>query len=232
MIAQAINRTWQQLLHPKFRSVFFTSLIAAIITLVGMNVALYEFWPTHWTNETGWLASMTEWLGDAGYLTVAIAGSYLLFPALVTTVMGFLSDKIAHAVEEEYYPNRIGERKVPVLETVAGALKLALLIIFVNLIALVPYLILLFTGVGAFLLFVVVNGFLLGREYFEMVAVRHMPMREVVRMRKLYGSKIFFAGAFIAALFAVPILNLLAPIIATAMMTHIFQFLAHEDTRL
>lgn len=232
MIVQAINRTWQQLLHPQFRSVFFTSLIAAIITLVGLNYALFEFWPESWTTDSSWSGWLTEGLGDAGYIAVAIIGSYLLFPAIVTTVMGFLSDKIALAVEEEYYPNRIGNRKVPVLEIVSGALKLALLIIFINLIALIPYLILLFTGIGAFLLFVVVNGFLLGREYFEMVAVRHMPMREVVRMRKLYGGKIFFAGAVIAAMFAVPLLNLLAPIIATAMMTHIFQFLSHEDARL
>lgn len=226
MIAQAVNRTWQQLLHPQFRSVFFTSLIAAVITLAGLNYALLEFWPESW--KSGF-----EWADTAGFWFVAAVGSYVLFPALVTTVMGFLTDKVALAVEEEYYPNRIGGRNVPIMETVMGALKLALLMILINMIAFFPYIFLLFTtaGSGAFLLFIAVNGFLLGREYFEMVAIRHMPIREVVRMRKLYGSKIFFAGAFIAAMFAVPILNLLAPIIATAMMTHIFQFLTHEDAR-
>jgi CysZ protein len=224
MIAQAINRTWQQLLHPQFRSVFFVSLFAAILTLAGLNYALFSFWPENW--KTGF-----EWADAAGFWFVAAVGSYVLFPALVTTVMGFLTDKIALAVEEEYYPHRIGGRKVPLLEVVWGALKLTLLIILINVIAFIPYVFLLFTGIGAFLLFVMVNGFLLGREYFEMVAIRHMPAREMNRMRKRYSGKIFFSGAVIAALFAVPFLNLLAPIIGAAMMTHIFQFLAHEDTR-
>ncbi len=226
MVMQAINRSWQQLLHPRFRSVFFTALIAALLTLIGLNYALYAYWPQEWT-------SGISWLDQAGFWTVAALSSYVLFPGLVTMVMGFLTDKIADAVEDEYYPNRKGLRKVPIGDVIFGALKLTLLMILLNLIAFVPYMILLFGtfGMGAFALFVMVNGFLLGREYFEMVAIRHMPAREVNRMRRLYGGKIFMGGAMIAALFAVPFLNLLAPIIGAAMMTHIFHFLAHEDGR-
>ncbi|MFC4346780.1 EI24 domain-containing protein [Kordiimonas lipolytica] len=224
MIGQAINRSWQQLLHPKFRSVFLISLIAATLTLIGLNYALYIYWPEDWT--TG-----IDWLDQSGFWTMSIIGSYILFPGLVTMVMGFLVDTIADAVEEEYYPNRKGMRKVSLADVIFGALKLTLLVILVNIIAFVPYVVLLFTGIGTLLLFVAVNGFLLGREYFEMVAIRHMPMREVNRMRRLYGGKIFVGGAMIAALFAVPFLNLLAPILGAAMMTHIFHFLAHEDGR-
>lgn len=226
MIGQAINRSWQQLLHPRFRSVFFLAIIAATLTLIGLNYALYAYWPEDWTS--GW-----DYVDQAGFFTVSVIGSYVLFPGLVTMVMGVLTDKIADAVEDEYYPNRKGLRKVPLGDVIVGALKLTLLMILLNLIAFVPYMILFFStfGMGAFALFVAVNGFLLGREYFEMVAIRHMPRREVSRMRRLYGGKIFMGGAMIAALFAIPFVNILAPIIGAAMMTHVFHFLAHEDGR-
>lgn len=224
MIGQAINRSWQQLLHPRFRSVFFTALTAAILTLAALNYALYAYWPEDWT-------SGIDWLDQAGFWTVSALGSYILFPALVTMVMGFLTDKIADAVEDEYYPNHKGLRKVPLGDVLFGALKLTLLIIIVNLIALLPYMLLLFTGFGTIALFIAINGFLLGREYFEMVAIRHMDSREVARMRRLYGGKVFMGGALISALFLVPFLNILAPILGAAMMTHVFHFLAHEDGR-
>jgi CysZ protein len=223
MIGQALNRTWQQLLHPKFRSVFFTGVLVAMATLGGLLYLLNIYWPQDFSFGYSWL----EWLDEAGFWAVAMVGSYVLFPAISTTVMGFLTDKIALAVEEEYYPHRIGGRKVPALEVVLGSLKLMVLVIIINLIALIPYILLLVTtGTGTFLLFVAVNGFLLGREYFEMVAIRHMNAREVRRFRKRHSGRIFIGGAMIAVLFAIPFVNILAPIVGTAMMTHIYHNLA------
>ena len=226
MIAQALNRTWQQLFHPKFRSVFFTAVIAAAVTLAALLYVLKIYWPTDLSYGFSWL----EWLDEAGFWLVAMVGSYVLFPAVATLVMGFLSDKIALAVEEEYYPHRIGMRKVPVLDVVFGSVKLLLLMVIINLIALVPYILLLATaGTGTFLLFIAVNGFLLGREYFEMVGIRHMDTRSLNRLRAQNSGKVFVAGAVIAGLFAVPFLNILAPIIGTSVMTHIFQHLLSAE---
>ncbi|WP_020398734.1 EI24 domain-containing protein [Kordiimonas gwangyangensis] len=222
MIGQALNRTWQQLLHPKFRSVFFTGVLVAFGTLAGLIYLLNIYWPQDFSFGYSWL----EWLDEFGFWSVAIIGSYILFPAISTTVMGFLTDKIALAVEEEYYPNRIGSRKVSGLEVVLGSLQLMAMVIIINLIALIPYILLIFTIGGTFLLFVAVNGLLLGREYFEMVAIRHMDAREVRRFRKRYSGKIFIGGAMIAVLFAIPFVNILAPIVGTAMMTHIYHNLA------
>jgi CysZ protein len=229
MIGLALNRTWQQLLHPQFRSVFITAILAATATLVLMTLALNHYWPNAFSLP-GWLDwgwewadSVNEWAARFSFWFTAGAGSYLLFPGLVTMVMGLLIDKIATAVEEDYYPNRIGTRKVAVGETVWSAAKLTLLMLLVNLIALIPYVILLIAGgFGFILLFVAVNGFLLGREYFEMVAARHMAPGDVRAFRVENGGKIFFGGALIAAMFMVPILNLFAPIIGASVMTHVF----------
>lgn len=223
MIGLALNRTWQQLLHPKFRSVFFTSVFAAIVTLLLLQFGLNLYWPESFETGWGWLDEYGEELSSAGFWAVAAFSSYFLFPGVVTMVMGIMIDQIATAVEEDYYPNRIGTRKVNLGETLFSAFKLMLLMIIVNLIAFVPYVILFFMGGFGFIaLFVVVNGFLLGREYFEMVAARHMEPADLKYVRVENGSRIFFAGALIAGMFMVPFLNLLAPIIGASVMTHVF----------
>lgn len=226
MIATAFNRTWQQLLHPKFRSVFFTAVIAAAATLTVLMVILNSYWPESVSFGWDWLDDMGDSVASAGFWMVASLGSYLLFPGVVTMVMGLLTDKIADAVEEEYYPNRLGSREVPYGDVIISAAKLALIMIIVNLLALVPYIILLFMGgIGALLLFVAINGFLLGREYFEMVAIRHLDRRDMHRFRVENSGKIFVGGAIIAGMFLVPFLNILAPIVGAAVMTHIFHHL-------
>jgi len=227
MIATAINRTWQQLLHPKFRSVFFTSVLAALVTLVLLTAAVNHYWPERFVTGWDWLDSYGDSFSTAGFVAVVTFGSYFLFPGVVTMVMGLLTDQIAGAVEEEYYPNRLGDRKVPLGDVFVSAAKLTLIMLVLNLVFLIPYILLLFLtgGIGTLILFIVLNGLLIGREYFEMVAIRHMDRHEVTRMRKTNNSKVFVGGALVAGMFLVPVLNLVAPIVGAAVMTHIFHHL-------
>ncbi len=70
-----------------------------------------------------------------------------------------------------------------------------------------------------------VNGYLLGRDYFEIVAVRRLAPEDVVSLRKSYRSRLFWAGVLIAFLFTIPLVNLITPIVATAFMVHVFELL-------
>jgi len=223
MLATAFNRTWAQLLHPKFRTVFMMGAFAAAATLAILIYCLYEFWPEGYS--TGW-----EWLDTGGFTFIATIATYILFPPIATSVMSLMADQVADAVEEEYYPHRIGRRKVSIGDILISAIKLTLLIIILNLLALIPYIFLLVAtaGAGALALFLMVNGYLLGREYFEMVAMRHLPRKELHRMRKQHSGKIFVTGFIIAGMFLIPVVNLLAPIVGAALMTHRFQFLIDE----
>mgnify|MGYP006981762451 CR=1 FL=1 len=72
------------------------------------------------------------------------------------------------------------------------------------------------------------NGFLLGREYYEIVGMRHMNRAQLHTFRRQNSGKIFITGFAIAGMFTIPFLNLLAPIVGAAVMTHIFHFLAEE----
>lgn len=237
MIALSINRSWQQLLHPKFRSVFLTAIAAAAATLVALTFVLNAYWPEVISFESDWLSWLNdigEGLADAGFWAVVFAGSYLLFPGIVTMVMGLLADQIATAVEDEYYPNRRGTRKVPVGDVVISAAKLTLMMLIINLLAALPYLLLLFftAGTGTLALFIVINGYLLGREYFEMVAIRHADRRMVDELRVTYSSKVFLIGCLMAGMFVIPFVNILAPILGAAIMTHMVHQLGVPDEAL
>jgi len=233
MLGTAINRSWQQMLHPRFRNVFATAISAAAITLILLLYILNQYWPESLVFGWDWLDDYGTYISQAGFWFVAGTGSYLLFPGIVTMVMGVLTDKIADAVEEEYYPNKPGNREVPYGDLVVSAAKLTLIMLIINLLFLLPYIILFFMGgIGFILLFIAVNGFLLGREYFEMVAIRHMGRHQMNSLRQSHSGRIFLAGAFIAGMFMVPFLNILAPILGAAVMTHVFhQLLDRPKTR-
>jgi CysZ protein len=73
------------------------------------------------------------------------------------------------------------------------------------------------------ILYLALNGYLLGREYFEQVASRRLDWRSVARLRRSAPARLWWAGVWIAALLAVPVLNLVAPVIATCFMVHLFE---------
>ena len=152
---------------------------------------------------------------------LAVAGlSWLLYPAVATMVMGFFVERVAAAVEALDYPGRGPPRPVPVAETALTALRLMGFSIVLNLLALPLYVLL--PGINLFV-FLGLNGYLFGREYFEVVALRRLDRTAAWTTRRRYAGRIFLAGAAIAGMFLVPFVNLVAPVVATAFMLHLFE---------
>jgi uncharacterized protein involved in cysteine biosynthesis len=148
--------------------------------------------------------------------------TWLLFPAVVTLIMSFYLERVAAAVEAADYPGRGPPRPQSVGEIVSITLRLTLLTLLLNLLALPIYL--LVPGINLFL-FLALNGYLFGRGYFEVVALRRLDMGAARRVRSRFAGRIFLGGVVIAGLFALPLVNLVAPVIATAFMLHIFEAL-------
>src|SRR5690606_42140482 len=101
------------------------------------------------------------------------------------------------------------------------------IVILGNLLALV---LLLVPGVNIAAFFLV-NGYLLGREFFEFAAMRLLPEAEAKALRRRNAGTIFLAGLVVAAFLAVPLLNLLTPLFAAAMMVHLHKMVAGRDAR-
>ncbi len=163
-----------------------------------------------------------DWLVDAlGGVTI-LALSWLLFPAVATLFLGFFVDQVAAAVEAADYPGKGPARHQPWGEAAGAALRLGMVTLALNLLALPLYL--LVPGINC-VLFLTLNGYLFGRGYFETVALRRLDSAGAERVRRRFAGRLFLGGIVIAGLFAIPLVNLVAPVIATAFMVHVFEAL-------
>ena len=214
----ALFKAFAQLSDPRLRRVLKIGVAVALgcwIALAAMawtvvdHVRLFD---NSWANIGAGSA-----LGLAALLL-----PLLFFSALATFVMSFFLDAVAAGVEEKHYP-ALGPALAPGWrEVLLGSSRFLLVMVLVTLAAAPFYLALLLVGLGVVLNYAV-NGYLLGREYFELVACRHM---EADQARLLYRNnlgRLWLCGAVINLLFQIPLLNLAAPVIATAFMVHIIQ---------
>jgi uncharacterized protein involved in cysteine biosynthesis len=218
----AFLRAVSALAIPRLRRVIAISLGLAVLSFAALwltvAVALDRGVSLGWA-PLDWLV---ELLGAAAVLGL----SWLLFPAVVTLFMGLFLGQVAAAIEALDYPGRGPVRPQPLGEILRVTLRLMLLTIVLNLLALPVYL--LAPGLNVFV-FLGLNGYLLGREYFEVVALRRLDRVATRLARRRFGGRIFIGGVLIAALFAVPLVNLVAPVVATAFMVHLFEGLPRAE---
>jgi uncharacterized protein involved in cysteine biosynthesis len=157
-----------------------------------------------------------------------ITGAVFLMPTVTAFVGSFFVDEIADQVERVHYPADPIGRALPLLRALWEGLKTALLTLIVYLFAL-PFV--LFAGLGLLILFLA-NAYLLGREYFELAAMRFHPPAEAKALRRLHRGTVFVAGMFIALFVSIPILNLATPLFAMAFMVHMHKRIAGRGAEL
>ncbi|MEQ9566239.1 MAG: EI24 domain-containing protein, partial [Pseudomonadales bacterium] len=185
----------------------------ALATIVGLWVLIwFALNSVTFFTDGGWLESAVDWILGIG-LTLLVL---LLFPAATVLISSLLLDQIADAVEDKYYPTLPDTRPQPISEALIGGLKFALTALALNILIL-P---LLLAGPLYVIAFYTMNGYLLSREYFELVAARRYDARTVEAIRKSRQKKLWVAGIGLTFLMTIPFVNLVAPIIATAFMVH------------
>ncbi len=218
-----------QLPDPRLAKIVLKSLAVTIVLYVLVYFAT-GWLVNHFLSSVsifGWhpLTILAEWL--SGLLVFFI--SLLLFPAVATTVLSFLLEDVARAVELAYYP-ALGEvRRQGFGELLWQAGRFMAIMLIVNIVGLVVYIPLaIFFGLGA-ALYLIINGYLFGREYFELVAMRRLDPKTADALRRAHGGRVWLGGIVLALISAIPILNLLAPVIGTAAMLHEFEALRKED---
>ena len=223
----AAAKALAQMFTPPFRAVLLKSIGLAILVLIVFGIGLHRL--------LGWLAGVGE-----GYLEGVtgpgmatplhallwvlavmagfglVAGAVFLMPTVTSFVASFFSDEIAAEVEHMHYPADPPGVPISLTRATIEGVKTGLLALLVYLIAM-PFV--LFAGLG-FLIFLVANAYLLGREYFLLAAMRFHPVEEAKVLRRLHHATIFTAGLFIAAFVSIPILNLATPLFGTAFMVH------------
>jgi CysZ protein len=218
MLAAAIQ-AFRELFTPPFRAVLFKCVgltVGLLVLLIVLLEGLFNYsvaWPD-------WIETAVSWIGGLGL----VIGSIFLIPPVTSLMAGLYLDDIAGQVERSHYPADQPGKEMPVHAAIGVGLRFFVAVLVVNLIAL---LLLLVPGVNL-IAFYAGNGYLLGREYFEMVAMRHVPAEEARRLRKANMGYVWLCGLIVAGLASVPIANLLTPLFATAFMVHIYKSLARR----
>jgi CysZ protein len=204
------------LLSPPLRKVVALSLAIATATFIILWIAValtLGHLPT-----VGW--RMVNWLIDLAGGVGVLMLSWLLFPAVVTMIMGLFLERVAAAVEEMHYPDRGPPRPRSTSDAVWAGVRLMMLSLVLNVLALPLYLLL--PGLNI-LVFLGMNGYLLGRQYFESIALRRLDPYVAKQLRHRFAGRVFSGGVIIAGTFALPVINLVAPVVATAFMLHVFE---------
>jgi CysZ protein len=201
---------------PAFRSVMLKSLGLTLLLLAGLWLGLTLL--LSWAVDLGsypWLETLLNLFAG---LALLVGLAFLVMP-VAALFAGLYSDEVAGAVEHVHYSFDPPGRDLPVGEAVGDAIGFAAVVLVVNAIALL----LLLVPVVNLVAFLVGNGYLLGREFFNAAARRYLGREEARAARQANSGKVFVCGLLIAALGAIPLVNLLMPLFATSFMVHVYK---------
>lgn len=216
----AAGQAFQELFTPPFRAVLLKCVGFTIALLVLLIVGI-EWTFSHFVQWPGWIENTIEWLGGLAL----VVGSIFLIPPVSSLIAGLYIDDIAAEVERTNFPSDPPGKELATLPAIWLALKFFLVVLAVNILALF---LLLVPGINL-IAFYLGNGYLLGREYFELAAMRHMPTAEAKQLRKANRITVLLCGLIIAAVASVPILNLITPLFGTAFMVRIYKGLSRAS---
>ncbi len=222
-----------QILSPPMRSILWRSIGLALVLITVLAIGLqrllswFATYGEDWAeallgpgfhtplNVLAWVVSIAAGLG-------VVLGGIFLMPAITSLVASVFVDDVADHVELEHYPAERPGVALPLGVAMREGIKTALLTVLVYLIAL-PFL---FVAGAGLLVFFIATAWLLGREYFELAAMRFRSPAEAKAMRRDNAAIIFTAGLIIAAFVSIPIVNLATPLFGMAFMVHMHKRLS------
>lgn len=232
MILDAFLKAVAQLSDPRFRSVLLKGLgltvgllfgiYAIFMTVIGWFVPDVVTIP--WVGEIRWIDDLLSW---ASVPLMLILSVFLMVPVASAFTSIFLDD-VADAVEARHFSTLTPAPRISMLAGLRDSLGFLGVIIGANLVALIFYI---FMAPLAPLIFIALNGFLLGREYFQLIALRRLGKEGAKAARRRHAGKIWLAGALMAAPLTIPIINLLIPVLGAATFTHLFHRLEGTSAR-
>ena len=218
----AFFRAIGQLADPRILRVLVYCVLLSVLCFVAAWLGIGWLLTTR-LFETAWLETAVDYLSVAATLIL----TWLLFPLLTSAFIGLFLEKIALAVEARHYPELPKSPGLPFWAGLFASLRFLGLIVIAILLLLVLLLFPIAYPVG----YLLGNGYLIAREYFELVACRRLSAIDARALRSRHGVELLLLGAGTAFLFTLPVVNFIAPVIATATMVHRFETWRRADAR-
>lgn len=223
LIFSAFFKALGQIGDRRFRRVLMLGIVLTLALLVGVFAAFLWFLQVMvgdeaiipFVGQVTWLDDLLSW---SSFFVMILLSVFLMVPVASAITSMFL-DEVAQAVEDRHYPQLPAATKVPFWEAVKDTVNFLGILIAANLLALILYA--MFSPIALFI-FWGLNGFLLGMEYFTLVAIRRVGRQGAKDLRKQHRGKIWLAGSLMAVPLSMPLINLLIPILGAATFTHIY----------
>jgi uncharacterized protein involved in cysteine biosynthesis len=227
MIFSCFFKAIGQIGDPRFRRVMGLGVLLALALLAavyaGFLVLINSFVPgTIDLIFVGPITGIDALLGW-GSLFLMLGLSVFLMVPVASAFSGLFIEDIADAVEDRHYPGLPPVTPVRLGDSLVDSLNFLGLVIAANVLALVLYI---FAGPFIPVVFWAVNGWLLGREYFTLVATRRLGREGAKALRAQNSGRIWLAGILMAAPLSVPLVNLVIPVLGVATFTHLFHRMA------
>lgn len=208
----AFAQAFAQLGDPRIRRVVWLSLAVTVGLYLALLTTLWVLLGSTTVISLPWAEKLVDVMG--GIAVFALAA--LLFPAVVSMVVGVFLDDVADAVEDRHYPNLAPPNRQSTAQGLASGLRLGGLAVLLNLL----FLPLFFVPILNLVVFYGLNGYLISREYFELVALRRNDAATARALRRRHRTRLWLVGAGITVIATIPILNMVFPVIGVAAMVH------------
>lgn len=224
-----VIRTAIRAMRSLFTAKMLTVLLASIVINAFVMLLLFGF-ITWITSATSIFSDyLLEWMFDWVTRFAALGATFLLFPLFLPIIVSFFDETIARDIEGNEYPN-LPAASPPFWPTFTQDLGFTLKAIGLNILVLPLYIIFFFIPFMPLIIYYTLNGYLLGTEFFNMAAGRHIPIQEAKQLRAQNRLKLIGGGALIAFCATIPFVNLIAPIWGVAFMVHYFHSLRPKYT--
>ncbi len=223
MILTSFFKAVGQLGDPRFRRVLWLGIGLTIALLVAAYAAF--LWFLNWASPEDMvfpIIGQVQWLDDLlgwGSLFLMLIFSVFLMVPVASAITSMFLDDVAQAVEDRHYPHLPPVPHVPFFDALRDTVNFLGVLILANVLALFLYA---FFAPAAVFIFWGLNGFLLGREYFTLAAMRRVGRAEAKVLRRRHAGTVWLAGILMAMPLSIPLINLLIPILGAATFTHLF----------
>jgi uncharacterized protein involved in cysteine biosynthesis len=191
-------------------------IAACLLVNFGINQLLSSAWAANMIGNQSWLGALI----NVGGVLFTMALSIWLMVPVTSAIIALFLDEVAQAVEARHYPHLPKQTATKLQDQILVGIRFLGILLLANIGALILSMI---VPLLAPFVFWATNGYLMGREYFQMAAMRRMPRAQAQELYQRHQGSIWTAGILMAIPMSIPLVGLFIPILGAATFTHQFE---------
>ncbi len=217
-----LSKTVESIFKAKLLTIMLVCALLAIIFVVILVTAITWISAVLIQIETEWIDTSVGWLIGL----ISGVGGWFMLPVFTVLIAGMFQESVIHRVEFVFYPDKARSESPKFWPDIWHDIKFTIWALTLNIIILPLY----FVGIG-FIVSILLNSYLLGREFFESAAGYHLGKPKTKNLGSQNRFTVLIGGLVITLLALIPVLNLFVPIFAIVWMVHVYHQILKKNTK-